>query len=436
MQTRDFYYEDLGIKRFESLDEVKRAYRALALKHHPDRGGKTEDFQLIQRAYEVLSDPVKKAKYDDYLRQKAKPSQPRGASERPTWQPYPSHFQSDDSRRERKSPPRPPQASNFRSNDDFDKLMEQNCLKLWGWTKIGGKYLGFWVTPYLAMILNFIQHTRSYSNPQLAEQVREAILSTVQNKTQTFLDSEYYYNFGTRKDYLTFSETISSPFCDEILKIAPNFFNANRKIAYLLSPCHYPMIRTNLVNLTDQLGHYHYGYPGATHYQFDPDQAFIPAAGCIGIALAAAGKTTYDIYRERGEFWGSDLTLREKTRRAFVLLALLIPLVIALDAILNGAFGFTPSLAGVIPRACAETCESLFSVRHVINGTTEILFKHAPLPVQSEKPVFSVAKSVGVSVATSACTFVGSRWLALRNRGAQGNADHKANANARPDFKA
>lgn len=48
-----------------SADAIKRAYRRLAAKYHPDReGGNTERMQEIQAAYDVLSDPVKRARYD------------------------------------------------------------------------------------------------------------------------------------------------------------------------------------------------------------------------------------------------------------------------------------------------------------------------------------------------------------------------------------
>lgn len=63
------YYQTLGIERAASLDEIKQAYRKLALKFHPDKNnGDTffeERFKQIQEAYEVLSDPYEKGKYDN-----------------------------------------------------------------------------------------------------------------------------------------------------------------------------------------------------------------------------------------------------------------------------------------------------------------------------------------------------------------------------------
>ncbi len=59
------YYETLGVNHTTKPDEIKKAYRKLASKHHPDKGGDTKKFQDIQKAYEVLSDPDKKYEYDN-----------------------------------------------------------------------------------------------------------------------------------------------------------------------------------------------------------------------------------------------------------------------------------------------------------------------------------------------------------------------------------
>jgi len=65
------YYATLGVKKDASSDEIKRAYRRLAREHHPDlhaHSGKKEaeaKFKEINEAYQVLSDPEKRAKYDD-----------------------------------------------------------------------------------------------------------------------------------------------------------------------------------------------------------------------------------------------------------------------------------------------------------------------------------------------------------------------------------
>ena len=47
-------------------DEIKKAFRKLAIKHHPDRGGSKEKFQEINEAYTVLSDDKKRQQYDAY----------------------------------------------------------------------------------------------------------------------------------------------------------------------------------------------------------------------------------------------------------------------------------------------------------------------------------------------------------------------------------
>ena len=64
------YYELLGVSRSASPEEIKKAYRKLAVKYHPDKnpGDKTaeEKFKAISEAYEVLKDEKKKAMYDQY----------------------------------------------------------------------------------------------------------------------------------------------------------------------------------------------------------------------------------------------------------------------------------------------------------------------------------------------------------------------------------
>ena len=71
MAKRD-YYEVLGVTKGANEDEIKKAYRKLAMKFHPDRnqGEKAkeaeEKFKEVKEAYEMLSDPKKKAAYDQY----------------------------------------------------------------------------------------------------------------------------------------------------------------------------------------------------------------------------------------------------------------------------------------------------------------------------------------------------------------------------------
>jgi len=61
------YYNILGVDRGASDDEIKKAYRKLAHKHHPDKtGGDAEKFKEINEAYQVLSDKTKRGQYDQY----------------------------------------------------------------------------------------------------------------------------------------------------------------------------------------------------------------------------------------------------------------------------------------------------------------------------------------------------------------------------------
>ena len=70
--TKRDYYEILGVRKGASAEEVKKAYRTLAMKHHPDRvpaeqkKEAEEKFKEISEAYAVLSDPEKRSVYDQY----------------------------------------------------------------------------------------------------------------------------------------------------------------------------------------------------------------------------------------------------------------------------------------------------------------------------------------------------------------------------------
>ena len=85
VQFRD-YYETLGVSKTASEDEIKSAFRKLARKHHPDvakdKAGAEEKFKQINEAYEVLSDPEKRQKYDQLG---ADWNQPGGFQPPPGW---------------------------------------------------------------------------------------------------------------------------------------------------------------------------------------------------------------------------------------------------------------------------------------------------------------------------------------------------------------
>ena len=60
------YYKILGVSRSATKDEIKKAYRKLAHKHHPDKGGDEATFKKISEAYHVLSDDKKRQQYDSF----------------------------------------------------------------------------------------------------------------------------------------------------------------------------------------------------------------------------------------------------------------------------------------------------------------------------------------------------------------------------------
>ena len=70
MSEKRDYYEVLGLKKGASDDEIKKAYRKMAIKYHPDRNLNNKEeaeahMKEINEAYDVLKDPQKKAQYEE-----------------------------------------------------------------------------------------------------------------------------------------------------------------------------------------------------------------------------------------------------------------------------------------------------------------------------------------------------------------------------------
>jgi curved DNA-binding protein CbpA len=64
------HYQTLGVSSDAKHDAIRAAFRSLAVKHHPDKGGDPLLFQAIQEAYEVLSDETKRREYNAAFRRK------------------------------------------------------------------------------------------------------------------------------------------------------------------------------------------------------------------------------------------------------------------------------------------------------------------------------------------------------------------------------
>jgi molecular chaperone DnaJ len=81
--SKNDYYQILGIQRNASEDELKKAYRRLAMKYHPDRNPDNKEaeerFKEAKEAYEILSDPQKRAAYDQFGHAGVDPSMGGGA---------------------------------------------------------------------------------------------------------------------------------------------------------------------------------------------------------------------------------------------------------------------------------------------------------------------------------------------------------------------
>lgn len=67
MPSKQTYYDVLGVKRDATQDEIKKAFRKLAVKYHPDAGGDEVKFKEISEAYDTLSDEKKRKEYDQIL---------------------------------------------------------------------------------------------------------------------------------------------------------------------------------------------------------------------------------------------------------------------------------------------------------------------------------------------------------------------------------
>ena len=85
------YYKTLGVNRNASAEEIKKAYKRQAMKHHPDKGGDSAKFQKLNEAYDTLKNPEKKSYYDQFG---ATPNQNMGGNTR-SWEFRSDNFPND-----------------------------------------------------------------------------------------------------------------------------------------------------------------------------------------------------------------------------------------------------------------------------------------------------------------------------------------------------
>ena len=82
MASNGTFYDVLGVSRDASQDEIKKAFRKLAAKYHPDAGGDEEKFKEVSEAYTTLSDEEKRKEYDQLLAFGGIPGQGFGGGQR------------------------------------------------------------------------------------------------------------------------------------------------------------------------------------------------------------------------------------------------------------------------------------------------------------------------------------------------------------------
>ncbi len=128
------YYAILGVGPKASGEEIKRAYRRMALKYHPDRNmdnprAAEEKFKEIQRAYQVLSDPAEREKYDRLgHREFIAPNRARATGEKRTSREDPQNPQFWDPH------------NHIAYDDDIIDVVADACGDLFDRTFFGGKF--------------------------------------------------------------------------------------------------------------------------------------------------------------------------------------------------------------------------------------------------------------------------------------------------------
>jgi curved DNA-binding protein CbpA len=94
------YYNILGVNPTDTKEQIKKAYRKLALQHHPDKGGNAEKFKKISVAFEILFNDEARRDYDEELRDPSKPRKSKGGLEAPKFDAQETIYKKIDAHRE------------------------------------------------------------------------------------------------------------------------------------------------------------------------------------------------------------------------------------------------------------------------------------------------------------------------------------------------
>lgn len=197
------HYQVLGVPRNASLDNIKKAYKTLAKKYHPDvnPGSKfyEDHFKKVTAAYAILSDPAKRQQYDVKLYHAERPAQPRPAPPRPAQQQRPKR----------------PAAAQSQATFSFNMSIpsKQNLIVI-------GVLVLFIIGGYtLFNVMNRLASDNHYE------------LGLESEKNKDYAGAMYYYQQGIEMDNSNYK--IQEHLADVLVHARPEFKESYQNAAYL-----------------------------------------------------------------------------------------------------------------------------------------------------------------------------------------------------------